>query len=229
MSDPPFQGYEPAEYFDNYVEHPRYGKGPRYSGLDVNVNHPRVRLSWHAGGVDGVRHEIKRLAAESRPPQRFRGCVRWILGTAVIGDESLQQPGGYAPVSHYCDMDLFCRGCKRRFIFFAEEQQFWYEHLQFYQGSVPDLCPACRQHQRRLKEKKKRFDALCHESPRSLEQTLEMADCCMDLLENDVFDGRQVQRMREILNAVPAERQSVEPYGELRRRLRAYEARCSRH
>jgi hypothetical protein len=41
-------------------------------------------------------------------------------------------------------MLVVCRTCARPFIFFAREQQYWYEDLHFYIDTDCVHCPACR-------------------------------------------------------------------------------------
>ncbi len=37
-----------------------------------------------------------------------------------------------------------CRTCARTFLFFAREQQYWYEDLHFYIDTDCVHCPTCR-------------------------------------------------------------------------------------
>jgi hypothetical protein len=51
---------------------------------------------------------------------------------------------GSFPRGYYVDMLVVCRTCARPFIFFAREQQYWYEDLHFYIDTDCVHCPACR-------------------------------------------------------------------------------------
>src|SRR5262245_57928602 len=89
-----------------YVEHPRFGQGPRYTGLEVaNSSDGTVYCHWHS--PEGVR----------------------VPKTAIAANLSNQRPATL-PVTHYFDATRTCRKCGRPFLFFAEEQQYWYEVLK---------------------------------------------------------------------------------------------------
>src|SRR5690554_738010 len=92
--------------YDSYVEHPRYGRKPRITGLNPVNDYRRVFLHWHSG--DDCR----------------------IPNTAVEADLSRQSPAA-VPVTHYFDVKRACRDCGRPFIFYALEQKHWYEELGF--------------------------------------------------------------------------------------------------
>ena len=71
------------------MEHPRFGKGPRRTGLDVaGTPDGKVFLHWHSG--PGVR----------------------VPNTAVAADLSRQKPAT-VPVTHYFDAKRVCRKCGR--------------------------------------------------------------------------------------------------------------------
>jgi hypothetical protein len=56
-----------------------------------------------------------------------------------------------------------------------------------------------------LEQKRARYEELSHVSGRSIEQHLEMADCCLSLVESGVFHKRQLQHIRMILKKIPSE------------------------
>ena len=94
------------EYRD-FVVHPRYGQGPRITGLNPETDHAaRVFLHWHS-------------------PQWSR-----IPNTAILADLS-RQSTATVPVTHYFEVKRRCRDCGKPLIFFAVEQQYWYEELGF--------------------------------------------------------------------------------------------------
>ncbi len=91
-----------TKYRDKYadfVEHPRYGRGPRHTGLNPQDNFTQgVYLGWHS-------------------PEGQR-----IPETAVAADTTKQVSKPVA-VSHYYDLKRKCRDCNRMFIFFADEKK----------------------------------------------------------------------------------------------------------
>jgi hypothetical protein len=202
-----------------YVEHPRYGKSPRYTGLDPDPNEPGVRIHSSAGILSDAAIAYMRwrwgdlLSAWSGPDMPVA-----IPGTAVEADTS-RQVSRPVQVTHYYDLDVCCRGCKRRFIFFADEQKFWYEELQLPLESTAVRCCECRKEERRLAGLKKRYEVLCHVDSRSPEENLEMAGCCFTLIEEGVFHPQQSQHVRQLLNTVPEEYRGSEAYVDLRARV----------
>jgi len=167
--------------YADFVAHPRYGRRPRLTGLDP-IPDPlgRVYLHWHSPA--GIR----------------------IPYTAIAADLS-RQPRATIPVTHYFDAKRQCRDCQRSFLFFAEEQKYWYEELGFALESDCVRCIECRQAQRGLEQKRERYAELLHVRDRTLEQDLELADCCLALVEARVFRERPLERVRAILNRLPRE------------------------
>ena len=82
------------------VNHPRYGKRPRITGLNP------------AGGPDV--HFHPHTTKKNR-----------IANTAIRADLA-RQKYTIAAVTHYLDVERSCRDCQRPFIFFAAEQKHWY-------------------------------------------------------------------------------------------------------
>ena len=158
-----------------YVTHPRYGRRPRITGLNPKPDlQGDVFLHWHS------------------PRERL------IPNTAIRANRSLQAPATI-PVSHYFDVRRNCRDCGKPFIFFAEEQRFWYEELGFALESDCVRCVPCRKRQQGLGHARERYEELSHLADRTADQDLEMADCCLTLVEEAVFHRRQLQHARSLL------------------------------
>jgi hypothetical protein len=229
----------PEDYAD-YVEHPRFGKAPRYTGLDLNLDSPAVHLHWRTGyQTEGQLRSRDRMLVEmgdpshrillSSIPERIPVLIP---GTAVEADLS-RQTYSPSPVTHYYDIDRTCYDCKRKFLFFAEEQKHWYEDLGFPLDSNAVRCTDCRKlHQnialtrKRFVEIRKRFEQMLSLSSRSIEETLEMLDDCLTLIEAEEFSIRQCERVRMLLKRIPEERQSQEIFIGLTARLHAVESRA---
>lgn len=167
-----------SDEYANYVEHPRYGRRPFLTGLNPEtVFGGDTFLHWHA--KPGVR----------------------VPNTAIEADLSRQTPATI-PVTHYYDEKRVCRDCGRMFLFFATEQKYWYEELGF--GLVSDCvrCFPCRRQQHGLARKRERYEELFHVTEPSVEESLELADCSLSLVEAGEFHPRQIERVRMHLNRI---------------------------
>jgi Probable zinc-ribbon domain len=170
--------------FREFVTHPRYGQGPRITGLnpESDLATGRPFLHWHS-------------------PQGVR-----IPNTAIAADLSRQMPAT-VPVTHYFDAKRRCADCGRPFIFFAAEQKYWYEELGFPLESDCVRCVDCRKQQRGLESKRQRYEELFRVRQRTLEENLEMAECAVSLVEAGVFGRGQIGRVRSTLKKAPSSRQ----------------------
>lgn len=113
------------------MPHPRHGTAVVPSGHDLTE--AEVRGSYY-----GYRDET--IYPESAIPA---DCSRQNFSTF---------PRGY-----YVDMLMVCRACERPFLFFAREQQFWYEELHFYIDTACQYCPECRREQHEFRERLRRY------------------------------------------------------------------------
>lgn len=167
------------EYAD-YVEHPRYGRSPRWTGSNPHTDYGRVFLHWHS-------------------PRECR-----IPDTAIAANVA-RQAASTVGVTHYYDVKRRCRDCGRPFIFFAEEQRHWYEVLDFGLDSDCVRCVDCRKAQRDTTHVRERYVHLLAQSNRTDKETLELIDCALTLMERDVFGRRTLERVRHLLNAFPSD------------------------
>jgi Probable zinc-ribbon domain len=174
----------------------------RLTGLNPRKDYQRVFLHWH-------------LSEECRIP-----------GTAIEADLSRQTPAT-VPVTHYFDVKRVCRNCGRPFIFFAEEQKQWYQELGFPLEADAVRCPPCRKRLQQIARNRERYEQLFHLPARTLHETLEMADCCLTLIEEAVFYKRQMDRVRMLLNSVPEEKRSGQRYSNLVARLHIIETEAN--
>src|SRR5262245_55821329 len=88
----------PVDEYASYVEHPRFGRGPRLTGL----NPTRAHTSFAHLLNPGHGKPIPSTAIEANP------------------DRQAPRAGG---VAYYWDFRRVCVDCARPFIFFAEEQK----------------------------------------------------------------------------------------------------------
>lgn len=209
--------------YSQYVDHPRYGKSPRYTDVDPDRNDWNVHVHPNTGIMSDAVIAHLRHTWGGWPPSWFpteRPIP--VPGTAIEADTSRQV---FCPVAvtHYYDLDVVCVGCQRHFIFFADEQKFWYEELQFDLGSIAVRCCECRQQERWIANQKKQYEALCRVADRTSEESLQIAECCLTLMEQGIFHPRQTDHIRQFLNSVPEEQRDTERYLGLRSRLRSFE------
>ncbi len=118
-----------------------------------------------------------------------------------MADLTRQTPAT-VPVTHYFDLQRTCRDCGRQFLFFAEEQKYWYEVLGFGLDSDCVRCADCRKKEQGIARDRETYEALFHVAEKTTEQSLEMAEACLSLIEANVFTAKQTQRVRTLLNAV---------------------------
>lgn len=182
--------------YASFVEHPRYGRRPHFTGLEPEPG--QVTIHWHS-------------------PKSCR-----IPGTAIIANLK-RQTAATVPVTHYFDVERTCRDCGKPFIFFAQEQKHWYEELGFGLDSDCVRCVPCRKRQQGISRVRERYEELFHVPNRTDDENLEFADCCLKLVEQGVFHKRQTERVRMLLNRVRDDRHEDVKYEELATRLQAVE------
>lgn len=218
----------PTDY-TSHVEHPRLGKSPRFTGLDPNPDSPGVHLHWNTGfwteaqlGLIG--DYLRRLLVLSGAISEGSRCL--IFGTAILADLDRQTKAAI-PVTHYYDLDRACRDCGRRFLFFAAEQRHWYEELGFPLESDCVRCHLCRRVRRIAARRKQRYDELLHRGDRTVDESIELADCCLHLIEGGDFKPRRTQRVRELLNQIAQHGRSHDRCNELKIRVLSIEGKGS--
>lgn len=155
-----------------FVEHPRFGKGPRFTGLDpVNTPDGTVFCHWHS--APGVR----------------------VPNTAVVAHIASQRPAT-VPVTHYFDARRICRQCQRPFLFFADEQKYWYEELKFPLEADCLECVPCRKDEQQLRVARQKYDALLAAPSRTDGDTLTLVKCAILLVESSVFSKKLLPKLR---------------------------------
>jgi hypothetical protein len=160
-----------------YVEHPRYGRTPRFTDLQPGAIPSGYRRT--------IYHDV--------------GLIE---GTAVESDLDCQSFSP-VPVLYYFDLNRTCADCARPFLFFAEEQKYWYETLGFDLGADCVRCVECRSKLHGIEKQRRRYEALFHVQSRSIEENLGMAQCCLSLIQAGLFNRRQTERVRMLLNNIP--------------------------
>jgi hypothetical protein len=85
-------------------------------------------------------------------------------------------------------------------LFFAAEQKYWYEELGFGLNADCVRCVACRKREQGLGKARQRYEELFHREARTEAESVEMAECCVTLIEASLFGKRQTERVRALLN-----------------------------
>jgi hypothetical protein len=164
-----------ATKYSGFVEHPRFGKGPRVTGIDVaDSSNGSVYCHWHS--PPGIR----------------------IPNTAVVADVS-RQGRATIHVTHYFDARRVCRKCGSPFLFFAEEQKHWYEDLRFPLEADCLECAPCRKDEQRVRAVREKYEALLKKTPRVEADTLELVESGLFLVESAVFSAKLLPRLRGFL------------------------------
>ena len=94
---------------------------------------------------------IRTYCCYDRPP---------VFPESAIPADVSRQNYSVMPRPYYVDMLKGCRKCERDFIFFAREQQYWYEELGFCIDADCVHCPECRRSIRQLRQVFQRFSRL---------------------------------------------------------------------
>jgi hypothetical protein len=170
-----------SDDYSGYQEHPRYGKGPRITGLNPSDTQfdEKVFLHWHSG-------------VDARIPN-----------TAVKANTDKQLPATI-PVTHYFDAKRVCRKCGAYFIFFAEEQRYWYEELNFPLEADTVKCINCRKYEHKLGEARREYETLLTKQNRSNDETLRTVEFGVFLVEEGLFSHKVLSKLSGYLRALDA-------------------------
>jgi hypothetical protein len=194
-----------TDRYTKFVDHPRYGQRPNLTGLNPDPTRANVNLHWSTKTFQEVVAKYEAIVGKKWPHGDYSASMKGqrIPNTAIAADTSRQI--ATVPVTHYFDLERHCCDCQRLFIFFADEQKYWYEELGFTLNSSCVRCVECRKEQQRIARQRKRYESLFQITARTVEQTLEMAEICLSLIEADVFTSRQLIRVRTLLNTISAD------------------------
>ncbi|MCA9195794.1 MAG: zinc-ribbon domain-containing protein [Planctomycetales bacterium] len=196
-----------TDKYREFVDHPRYGRRPNTSGLNPSPMDAGVRLHWNTTTHIEIVTQYESILGKRWPFGDFSAYTsgtKRIPNTAVLADPS-KQTRATIPVTHYFDLERRCRDCKRQFIFFAEEQKHWYEELGFGLESDCVRCTECRKKQQGVGRLRERYESLFHIEEKSEQQILELADCCLQLVEQSVFSQKRLEFARMLLNKIDAD------------------------
>lgn len=91
------------------------------------------------------------------PTFLFFGAIQLDYTSAIRADIS-KQNYSVCPRYWYVDATIRCVRCGNEFPFTIDEQQYWYEHLNFWIESFPKHCQPCRSELRQLKALQQEYD-----------------------------------------------------------------------
>jgi hypothetical protein len=218
-----------SDKYADFVDHPRYGRGPNITGLNPSPAEPNVHLHWNTSTQQEIISRYEAIIGEKWPHGKVhsgREFNKRIPNTAIAADLA-KQTAATMQVTHYFDLERSCRDCNRPFIFFAREQKYWYEQLGFGLDSDCVRCVDCRKQQQGIDRQRELYESLFHIADKTEQQTLEMASACLYLMEKSVFSTRQTERVRMLFNSIPtdAKLRKYKRFTDLLKRLIAVEAK----
>lgn len=186
---------------NGYVDHPRYGAAPRFTGLDADMDSMDVHLHYRLRTL--TRPMLEAFRRGGWPiPEIGDDDPELIPGTAIVADLTKQTPAP-VPVTHYYDEERRCIDCRQRFIFFAEEQRHWYEELRFPLGADCVRCYPCRRREQDMQRTKQDYDHLMTLAEPTPDDLARMAFARLLLVESGRFRSRQLDDVRAFLNRHP--------------------------
>lgn len=154
------------------VDHPRFGKAPIPSGSTVDL--------------ETLRKSFWRYRSEKIYPQ-----------SAQKADISRQNFTTF-PREYYVDIQKTCRECGRPFIFFAREQQYWYETLGLYIDVDCVCCCECRKNEQRAKRHREVFSKYVNNLPTSLRELTALLESGVYLWQ--IGELRNIHTLRRLKN-----------------------------
>lgn len=143
-----------------------------------------------------VRYGSRPIASGQSVPEATIRFGHWSLSNAVIFPESVvaadieRQNYALYPRRYYVDMLSICRSCGRPFLFFALEQQHWYEELGFYVDANCVTCQPCRHKVHAQQDQLKRFSQAIRDEELSRGELMTLVDDAADLLIAGVLRDR---------------------------------------
>ena len=191
---------------NGYVEHPRYGPVPRYTGLDADMNSREVHLHYRLRTYTRPLLDYFRRAGQ-QVPEIGEDDPKLIPSTAIAADLTKQTPAT-VPVSHYYDEERRCIECRRLFVFFAEEQRYWYEELHFPLDADCVRCYPCRRREQDSEKLRREYEELVTLAKPSPDDLARMAFARLLLVESGRFHSQQLDHVRTFLRQHPDHEQS---------------------
>ena len=168
--------YKMKKKIKNYVTHPRFG------------DKPMVNSGVYSS--EKIKQAYWQYSSEKFFPR-----------SALPADISKQNHSGF-PRKIYVDVEKTCVTCEREFIFFAKEQQYWYEVLGFYIDVDCTKCVECRYEEKKIKEKALRYEILVKKNNKTKREIKDLKFVAYELYEIGYLKNKskldQILKLREI-------------------------------
>ncbi|MDH5446687.1 MAG: zinc-ribbon domain-containing protein [Gammaproteobacteria bacterium] len=151
--------------FKTYVSHPRYGDKPLPSNNRYTLS--EIQASYW-------QYEDETIFPE----------------TAIPADISKQNYSVF-PRKIYVDMEKQCADCKRPFIFYAQEQKYWYEILGFFIDADCIKCVECRKQEREVNRLMQNYEKLLKTEHRTADESKTLKAIALELFQLGYIRDRQ--------------------------------------
>lgn len=153
-----------------YVNHPRFGDKPISSGYQYSIAEIE-NAHWRYSSLE-------------------------YFPETVIPANIEKQAYSIFPRALYVDIVERCEVCHRFFIFFAQEQQYWFETLGFWIDAHCTRCYDCRKKDREIRSMQHKYQLLVEKSDRSEAQSRELKQIALELYQLGYI--RNIQKINEI-------------------------------
>lgn len=175
------------------VPHPHYGSSPQLNGV------------------------LMKDAAEFGI---YQSQPSWTFPTTRIPAVPSRQNYTVMPRTDYFDVLRKCKDCSRWFVFFAKEQQHWYEELRFFVDSTSLRCAECRREQRHRKEVQRRYsEMLAEPNPDAVQMTQLLTDTLYVYKEGVLQRQHQLNKVIAKVSRTLSSHELLEEVRQLRRNL----------
>ncbi len=81
------------------------------------------------------------------------------------------------------DLKKLCVKCNRWFLFYAEEQRYWFETLGFYIDADCTKCIDCRKKEQSIKVMQREYEVLKKNDERTVEETRKLKNIALELYQ----------------------------------------------
>ena len=147
-----------------------------------------------------------------------------ILETGVHADLEEQSPS-LIPLSMYFDLDCDCSECGHPFLFFAEEQKYWYETLKIPLEAACIRCADCRRWHHHLQANRKQYETLVNKPDRNVDESFQLLDSALTLIEAGIFQQKVLQRLRAELKSLSESERLDKRFQRLTSQIEVFERR----
>ena len=149
-----------------YVKHSRYGSHPIPSEYNLS------------------KHEIENAHWQYT-------SLKYFQNTVIPADISKQNYAVF-PRKVYIDIEEQCEVCKRPFIFFAQEQKYWFEDLGFWIDAHCTRCIECRKKEQEIKAFQITYETLIKKEDRTIEESKKLKNIALELYQIGIIKNKSI-------------------------------------